>query len=124
VGALILARWEAFMAAGTIMLGNLARNGDWDWFWFFASGLVLVTLVFYGVRRHAAQSAMLLYAIAQFLVVALVVHGISHPGHPGFTDSFNRVAFHSVPLIWWLFGSMLGAAVAGVLPFARGTEML
>ena len=39
------------------------------------------------------------------------MHVTLHPGHLGWTDSFNRIAFHAVPLVWWLVGALVGSAL-------------
>ena len=43
--------------------------------------------------------------IAQFFAIALVVHGLAHPGRLSSADSFNRVAFHIVPIALWYAAS-------------------
>ena len=59
--------------------------------------------------------AFTLFAIGQFFAIALVVHGVAHPGRIASADSFNRVAFHMVPIALWYIGS----AIALFWPFGR-----
>ena len=64
-------------------------------------------------RRHATPRSaevrrgadVTLFAIAQFFAIALVVFGVAHPGRLATADSFNRVAFHMVPVAMWYIGA-------------------
>lgn len=109
----VLVAWKTsnFLLAGANMASNLFSAGGWGLFWVFATGVLLLAAAFPGIRRQAAASTELLGVLGLFLVVALIVHGTSHPGRLGPADSFNRIAFHVVPLIWWLAASLVGAAL-------------
>lgn len=85
---------------------NLFERGGWNLVWFFVVGVVIIALLAVEARRRSAFSTILLLAIVQFSVVAMLVHGLSHPGRLGWGDSLNRVAFHIVPVAFWLFGSV------------------
>ena len=56
-----------------------------------------------------------LYAVAQFALIALFVHGTTHPGRFGLYDSFNRIIFHTVPLVWFVAACTLGGSAAVLL---------
>lgn len=118
--AVAVLRPDGLAQAAGNMSTNLFSAGGWGLFWVWATGVVLLALLFGGVRRRAAASAELLGALGLFFAVALIVHGVSHPGRLGPADSFNRVAFHVVPLVWLLAGSMFGSA----LHAARKTTIL
>jgi len=92
------------------MMTNLLEQGGWRSFWPLITAMVIVSVVLSPREgRHPFTTALLFYA-AQFFVIAFAVHGVTHPGRLGWGDSFNRVAFHSVPLIF----AYLGVYAAGL----------
>lgn len=91
---------RTFAASLRNMAGNLLSAGGYGYLWFFLFGVLAVTVAF-GAARRGETLADLLFVAAQFLAVALVVHGLSHPGRLSPGDSFNRVAFHLVPILLW-----------------------
>jgi hypothetical protein len=86
------------------MLTNLLSTGGYGRLWIFIAGVVLVTVVL-GVLRCGDGPVYTLFALAQFFAIALVVHGLAHPGRLSAADSFNRVAFHVVPIALWYAAS-------------------
>ncbi len=112
VGLVWLFRILGEQANATIfaMTTNLLEQGGWRSFWPLITAMVVVSMVLRpNLRRESFTTALLFYA-AQFFVIAFAVHGVTHPGRLGWGDSFNRVAFHSVPLIYLY----LGVYVAGL----------
>ena len=104
---------------------NLVSTGGWRSLWMI---LVAYAVLALALRPESGRERFRTYvgfAIVQFFVVALVVHGTSHVGRIGWGDSFNRVAFHIVPLIYVYIGyyaaELLKAAGASqaVLPEAE-----
>ncbi len=83
---------------------NLWDTGGWRSLWAFLPAYAVLALT---VRPRAGRERFRAYvgfAIVQFFVVAFIVHGTSHVGRIGWGDSFNRVAFHVVPLIYLYVG--------------------
>lgn len=99
---------KTFAAAVGNMVGNLLFSGGYGRLWVFLLGALVVTLAFGALRRGLAL-ADVLFVVAQFFAVALIVHGLTHPGRLSQNDSFNRVAFHIVPIALWY---VTGAAAA------------
>jgi hypothetical protein len=107
-------KFSNFVLSLRNMAANLMLKGGWGTFWMFAFSALLLTLLFPAIRRRGAISAEAGYVLAQFACIALVVHGINHPGRLGLPDSFNRIVFHVVPLVWLYLASFAGAALAGL----------
>jgi len=106
-----LIRPSTFAASVSNMLTNLLSTGGYGLLWPFLIGSVAVTVAFGALRRGEAL-AEVASVIAEFFLIALVVHGLEHPGRLSPGDSFNRIVFHVVPLAL----CYLALAVAG---FAR-----
>lgn len=103
------------------MRTNLLELGGWRAFWPLITAMVLTSVVFYArLGRDRFTTALLFYAF-QFFVIAFAVHSVTHPGRLGWGDSFSRVAFHSVPLIYLY----LGVYTAGLIRTlsARGNRI-
>jgi hypothetical protein len=79
------------------MLTNLISTGGYGRLWMFIAGVVLVTVAL-GVLKCGDGPVYTLFVLAQFFAIALVVHGLSHPGRLSTADSFARVAFHIIPI--------------------------
>jgi hypothetical protein len=60
--------------------------------------------------------------IVLFFTTAALIHGASHLGRLGPTDSFNRVAFHIVPVIVWYTGVVL-KRILGAKSADEGCEL-
>jgi hypothetical protein len=90
---------------------NLFEMGAYNRFWYFGFGLVLVGVIAAGLYRRNRWGGYLLYAIVQFFALAFVIHAATHPGRIGWGDSFNRIAFHALPLLFWLFGLLWETAL-------------
>jgi len=110
--ALAALRPKDFLVAGSNMITNLLDAGGNGHLWYVAIGVVLVSLVYRGQWRDGKWAGYLLFAIAQFFIVAVAVHGASHPGRLSPNDSFNRVSFHAIPLIFWYGAIVVTAIVA------------
>jgi hypothetical protein len=98
-GAAVVARSRFFLSVGN-MVTNLVRTGGYQYLWFFVAGVLLVTVAL-GALKRGDGLAYTLFAIVQFFAIALVVHGVAHPGRTSTADSFARVAFHIVPIALW-----------------------
>ncbi|MBN2404267.1 MAG: hypothetical protein JXE06_01655 [Coriobacteriia bacterium] len=112
IAGLVALRPTGFLAAGSNMLGNLFQAGGYGFLWFFALGIMAVSFVWGGQWRDGRWPTYLAYAIGQFFVVAFLVHGVGHPGRLSPADSFARVAFHAVPLVFW-YAALVMTALAG-----------
>jgi hypothetical protein len=106
-------RTSFFEALGNIV-GNLFADGGYNLLWFWAVGVIAVAIALAVLRGGFSWSEVLLLVVFQFFVVALVVHGVTHPGREGWSDSFTRVAFHIVPVLFWLFGLDFSRAADGL----------
>lgn len=104
LAGLVALRPSGFAESTRNMVTNLFRTGGYQYLWYFIFGMVLVSLLWRGQWRSGRWPLYLLFAIAQFFVVATAVHGIGHPGRLNPADSFSRVSFHVVPLAFWYFG--------------------
>ncbi|MDH4140470.1 MAG: hypothetical protein OEV43_07855 [Coriobacteriia bacterium] len=103
---LFLVRTEELRATTTIMFGNLTEHGGYGSLWVVAAAMIVLSVAWARVWRPDTWSLLLLFAIGQFFAVAVVVHGLGHPGRLSPADSFARVAFHVVPLVFWYGGSI------------------
>lgn len=115
VSALALAAIAAIRPEGVAetlayWAGNLLVHGGWQRTWPFAAGVGILVAALPAWRRRPF-TPYVLYSVAQFLAIALAIHSLTQPGRPGWGDSFNRVAFHVVPLVFLLFGRYAGAVL-------------
>lgn len=125
IAAVVARDWAAASKQIGIVYQNLLfHGGHGKVFWAFAAG-TLVALVLPRRDERARQEAAAEhlswtlpagYAIWQFLAVAFVVHLLSHPGHLGWSDSFSRVAFHVVPLVFVFLGTLVAGPLGVLLP--------
>lgn len=107
VGVLAVAAFRfslVFLRAIQPMTRNLMRDGRYGFFWYFAALVVAMVLMLGRRAWSRAEVRLVLYALGQFFAMALLVHAFTHPGRLGWGDSFNRVAFHAVPMVFWLAG--------------------
>lgn len=100
--ATVLAREDFGLAMGN-MVRNLVHRGGYNSLWVFAVGLVVLTLVTSGLRRDRMVRHVLV-SLALFFITASIVHGLTHVGRTSWGDSFSRVSFHVVPLVFLLLG--------------------
>lgn len=91
---------------------NLLRTGEYGYLWYSLLGMLAVTLLFPALRRRGDWSSRLLFALTAFSAVAFAVHGTTHPGRLSPADSFNRVAFHAVPMLFWYVAAFAGGALS------------
>ncbi len=86
-----------------ILGGNLLRDGNWGILW-PATAAVTVVALLRAVRSGGTLIDSSLWMIVAFMAVAFVLHVTLHPGHLGWTDSFNRIVYHVVPTVFLMFG--------------------
>jgi|GEM_PF-1259614 len=91
---------------------NLFHTGGYNSLWSFALGLAVLAGVFPQLRREPVVRQ-LLVAIALFFITAATVHGLTHVGRANWGDSFSRVSFHVVPLVFLLLGHSASTLLAG-----------
>jgi hypothetical protein len=97
------------------MSTNLLQQGGYRFVWPYAAGVIGMSLALRPKSTRHPFTPYLLYTIFQFFAVALAVHALNQPGRLGWGDSFNRVAFHILPVVYLYAGfylSELAAAVA------------
>lgn len=116
IGLMAMRNPGGFAAATSNMVGNLGFEGGYGNLWIVAVILVALSLNTWRLWSHWRWPALTLYAVAQFFAIAVVVHGTSHPGRLSPADSFARVAFHAVPLVFVYAGYVIG----GLLDTCRG----
>ncbi|MGM0386598.1 MAG: hypothetical protein ACQERF_11560 [Actinomycetota bacterium] len=110
---------EQFAEAISMAGQNLLWRGGYNSLWPFLAGVVALTIASRYARRRRG-SVLILYSVLQFFAIALVVHGATHPGRLGWGDSFSRVAFHIVPVIFWLLAESAGS----LIDVARGDRQV
>ena len=110
--ATVLAREDFGQAMGN-MVRNLIHRGGYNSLWVFAAGLVVLALVTSGLRRDRMVRHALV-PLALFFITASIVHGLTHVGRASWDDSFSRVSFHVVPLVFLLLGYVAAVVLEGV----------
>jgi hypothetical protein len=113
IGALTLVRSSGFIYSTRNMVGNLAYAGGWGFLWYAVVGILVVALLFRRATGLGERESLVLFAVAQFFLVAYVIHGLSHEGRLAPMDSFNRLALHALPLAWWYCASVVGGLLTG-----------
>ena len=111
ITGLVLLNPSRFAESTRNMVTNLFRTGGYGYLWYFAFGAILVSLAWGGQWRSGRWPSYLVFAILQFFIVAAAVHGVGHPGRLNPADSFNRVSFHAVPLVFWYVAMVVAALV-------------
>lgn len=106
-----------FREAVTNMVGNLLYAGGYGPLWWCLFGGIAVTVAFAEIRRASDFSFILALTLLQFFATALAVHSMSHPGRLHPADSFNRVAFHTLPLFLWYLTSFAGTAMSTIVRY-------
>ncbi|MBN2841419.1 MAG: hypothetical protein JXP37_10740, partial [Coriobacteriia bacterium] len=112
IGALVYLRPAGFAESARNMVTNLFVTGRNGSLWYVAVGVLVLSVVWGGHWAGGRRPAHLLVAIAQFFAIAFVVHGMGHPGRLSVADSFNRLSFHVVPLIYWYAATVLASVLA------------
>jgi len=93
-----------------IMLGNLLREGRWGALWYTVPGIVIVSALVSASQPTNVLLKLSCWTIPTFLAAAFAVHATLHQGHLAWTDSFNRVAFHVVPVVFLCVGAIIAWA--------------
>lgn len=124
--AVIALAWSQFPAdffkASSNMIGNLTLKGGYGYTWLFAFGIVALGIALRRAWAADDWADLIAYAFAQFFFIALVVHGLTHPGRLAVADSFNRLAFHALPLAFLYGASVIGGLVAAATPALADNE--
>jgi len=98
-------RTETMRTAVEVAWVNLTDKGGWNSFWAWAAILLMIaTLASIRKADRDDWQPFVLSAALIFVTVVATVHGSVHPGRRGWSDSLNRLVFHVVPLLFWLFG--------------------
>ncbi len=103
---------DTFIEATTNMATNLFRTGGNGYLWYFAAGTVLASLLWGGQWRAGRWPRYVFFSMVTFFVIAIAVHTTGHPGRPSPADSFNRVSFHVIPLVFWYVAMVVTSLVA------------
>jgi len=99
---------EQFALAIRNMGANLLLKGGWGLTWVVLVFLLVIALFFPPQDEEDRWSHLLLFAVIQFMAIAIVVHGATHAGRIRLTDSFNRAALHIVPVAFLYVATYLG----------------
>ena len=73
-------------------------GGGYGATWWWLAGLTIVSIFTGDAIKHDGTARFVLGALMSFLVMAIVIHGVSHPGRVNALDSFTRLAFQALPL--------------------------
>lgn len=113
---------KRFTETAANMIQNLMSAGGWGFMW-YALLLAIAVSALFPVRWSGEDwSWTLLYLIAQFFFIAFVLHGMVHVGRVAKMDSFNRVAIHVVPIMFWYAAAYVGALLRVGRPAATPAE--
>ena len=96
------------------MSTNLLSQGGYRFTWPYAAAVLTLSLALRPRSTRHPYTGYLLFAIVQFFAIALAVHSLTHPGRLGWGDSFNRVAFHVLPVVYLYAGMYLGEVLAAL----------
>lgn len=124
LNALALAGTWVVEPAGLTTALDVARvnlvggKGGWNRLWMAAPLAGAGALALGRDADEDGWRSRTLFAVLQFLALALVVHALRHPGRVGWGDSFNRVAFHIAPAVFWL-GALAASDAWSALRGAR-----
>lgn len=108
----VAVRTDTFMAALEPMTLNLFAEGGHGAQWYVAAIVLALLLLLPQLRKRTGTAWVGMVGLVLFFDVAVLVHGLTHPGRLSWADSFNRIAFHAAPLLWWAFGALATAALA------------
>lgn len=122
VMTLLLVLPEKAIGAVVIMVQNLVREGAWGPLWIYAASASVVVLACAPLKRYPWLTVAAV-SVGLFFAAALVVHGAAHPGRLGFGDSFNRVSFHAMPLVFLLIAGGAAAMVDQLLGIRRADDV-
>nr|MDA3935772.1 hypothetical protein [Actinomycetota bacterium] len=103
-----------FVRAVRNMGVNLLLTGGYHSLWYVIIAVAVLALILHWRRLWTSWYGYLAYVLVQFFLVAMVVHGALHPGRLSVSDSFNRIAFHAVPLAFWFIGYFVATVLADV----------
>ncbi len=106
---------DRFAELWSILSRNLFERGGWGRYWYWAIGVLLLGGVGLASRTSRDRPLPALWtAVWVFLVVSVLIHGWTHPGRIGWSDSQNRVLIQVMPAFFWLFGEVALLSVAGL----------
>lgn len=111
--AVFVLKWDAASVALDNARVNLFQGpGGYYLLWYGAVAVLVISLFTGDALRERSWTRPAFFAICLFFTIAGVVHGASHEGRIGSGDSFNRVAFHAIPLVVW-YASAVTARILG-----------
>lgn len=105
---------EKAVTAVQNMSTNLLSQGGYRFIWPYAAAVLTLSLALRPRSTRHPYTGYLLFAILQFFAIALAVHSLTHPGRLGWGDSFNRVSFHVLPVVYLYAGMYLGEVLAAL----------
>lgn len=106
--AVYAANWaDASVALATARKNLLEGSGGYGYLWYAMIAIVVISVFTGDAFRKGSWTRLPFLATVLFFAIAALVHGTSHPGRIGTGDSFNRVAFHAIPLLVWYAGAVV-----------------
>jgi len=106
--AVLVSRWDtASSALASARINLLQGAGGYHYLWYAVIALTVLSLLSGDALARGSWTRSPFLSVALFFVIAALVHGLSHEGRVGVGDSFNRVAFHVVPVFVWYVAAVV-----------------
>lgn len=112
LGVFVLKWSKAALALTHARINLFEGRGGYSYLWYAVVVVLVLSIFTRDALRRSSWTRSPFLAIALFFIIALLVHGTSHPGRIGDGDSLNRVVFHAFPLVVWYAGA-LAARILG-----------
>lgn len=115
---LMMAAWTLKWDTASEALANAGINlfagaGGYHYLWWMVVVVLVISVLTRDALRTGSWTRPPFLALMLFFVVAGIVHGLSHEGRIGVGDSFNRIAFHAIPLVFWYAGAVAARILGG-----------
>ncbi len=118
LGVLAL-KWETARGAlATARINLLEGAGGYHYLWWAVLLLLVLSIISGDALRLRSWTRPAFLSVVLFFVIAALVHGVSHEGRIGVGDSFNRVAFHALPLVVWYVAAVVARVMGPASPAA------
>ena len=115
----VLIKPTGFQIATSNMVTNLFSTGGYGFLWWGIFGGVLVSVALPSIRKKADFADLLGVGLIAFFAVATTIHSMVFPGRLHPADSFNRVAFHILPIAIWYLCAVAGRSFSQLGMFSR-----